>query len=118
MSDDSFQPLASAADWQDALARSQDGPILLFKHSAACPLSGKADREMQELLEKEDLPIYKLVVQESRSLSDEIAETLGIRHETPQVILLHQEEPRFDTSHFDVTVDTVRDALRDAAPSS
>jgi len=114
MPDDPFQPLSSTADWTDARSRSEEQPVLLFKHSSACPVSGSADQEMQTLAEETNLPVYKLVVQRSRALSDEIAETLGVRHETPQAIVLDQKEPVFDTSHFDVTADTVREALRAA----
>lgn len=118
MSDDSFRSLSSEADWADARSRSEEQPVLLFKHSSACPISGKADKEMKQLAEDEDLPIYKLVVQESRALSDEIAETLGVRHETPQAIVLDQKEPVFDTSHFDVSAETLREALRSTTVST
>lgn len=118
MSDSPFRPLANEAHWADARSHSEDRPVLLFKHSAACPVSGKADQELRRLAEEEPLSIYKLVVQESRTLSDEIAETLGIRHETPQVILLDDREPAFNTSHFDVTAETLREALPSTAPSS
>ena len=112
MSDDPFRPLASEADWADAQSRSEEQPVLLFKHSAACPVSGSANEEMRTLAADSDLPVYKLVVQESRALSDEIADTLGVRHETPQAILLEEEAPVFNTSHFDVTAETLREALQ------
>lgn len=113
-----FRSLTSDDDWADAQARSQEQPVLLFKHSAACPVSGSADQEMNALAEDESLPVYKLVVQESRALSDEIADTLGVRHETPQAILLVNREPVFNTSHFDVTAETLREALRSAPLSA
>lgn len=118
MSDDSFRSLSSETDWADARSRSEKRPILLFKHSSACPVSAKADQEMRQLVEDHELPVYKLVVQESRALSDEIADTLSIRHETPQAIVLHQKEPVFDTSHFDVTAEALREAVRSATVST
>lgn len=111
MPDDPFFPLASESDWSDALSQSAEGPVLLFKYSAACPISGKADRQMRQLAEDEDLPVYRLVVQDSRNVSDTIAESLDVQHETPQVILLHEEEVVFEASHFDVTPEAVREAL-------
>ena len=117
MSNDRFRSLSSQADWADARSRSEEQPVLLYKHSSACPVSGNADTEMQQLAE-EDLLIYKLVVQESRALSDEIADTLGVRHETPQAIVLDQQEPVFDASHFDVTAETLREALHSATVSA
>jgi len=113
MSDPPFRALSSDDDWADARAQSEEQPVLLFKHSNACPVSAEADREMRELAADEPVPVYKLVVQNSRALSDEIAEALDVRHETPQAIVLEDCAATFDTSHFDVTVDN----LRDAAPS-
>lgn len=117
MSDAPFRSLASESDWADARAQSEEQPVLLFKHSNACPVSAKADGEMQELAADAALPVYKLVVQNSRALSDEIAEALDVRHETPQAIVLDDRTATFDTSHFDVTVDTLRDAASSAASS-
>jgi bacillithiol system protein YtxJ len=118
MSNDRFRSLSSQADWADARSRSEEQPVLLYKHSSACPVSGNADTEMQQLAEEEDLPIYKLVVQESRALSDEIADTLGVRHETPQAIVLDQQESVFDASHFDVTAETIHAVLPSATMSA
>lgn len=112
-----FRALSRDAEWERARSQSVDQPVLLFKHSTACPVSGKANLDMRALAEEDDLPVYKLVVQESRALSDEIADTLGIRHETPQAILLDGQEPVFDVSHFDVTADALREVLRSTSVS-
>lgn len=118
MSDPAFQALASKADWDEVQSRSEEQPVLVFKHSNACPVSGNADQEMQQLAEEDDVPVYKLVVQESRALSDRIADTLGVGHETPQAILLEKRAPAFHTSHFDVTAETLREAARSDTPSA
>lgn len=118
MPDEPFSPLTTESEWSTVLEHSNETPVLVFKHSSACPVSAKANQQLQQLAEERDLPIYKLVVQESRALSDEVAETLNIRHETPQAILLHQQESVFDTSHFDVTVETVQDALEEVTASN
>ena len=111
-----FHTLASASDWSDARAQSEEVPVILFKHSAACPVSARAQREMHDVADNPEAPpVYRLVVQESRSLSDRIAETLDIRHETPQVIVLHDGVPVFDTSHSRVRASTVRDVLAEHA---
>jgi len=112
MSDTPFHPLADETNWSQARARSEEQPILVFKHSNACPVSGNANQEMKQLAQNGELPVYKLVVQQSRALSDEIADTLDVRHETPQAILLDERAPAFHTSHFDVTAETLREAVR------
>lgn len=112
MSDTPFLPLASETDWADALSQSDDRPVLIFKHSNRCPLSASANREMHALAAEEDLPVYRVVVQEHRVVSDDIADTLDIRHETPQAILLDDGDPVFDASHHDVTADAIREVVR------
>jgi len=114
MTDEAFRPLDTIADWNDALERSKQTPILVFKHSATCSISAKANEEMTTLSTEEDFPVFRVVVQDSRSVSDEIAESLNVRHETPQAILIRDEDAIFDTSHLNVTVDTLRKELRRA----
>lgn len=113
-----FRPLTSEAEWDDARTASEDGPVLIFKHSSACPVSAQAHDEMAELAEDTDLSIYRVVVQENRSVSDAVEADLDVRHETPQVILLRDRRPVFDTSHFEVTADTIRDALSSSSVSA
>lgn len=112
MTDEAFRPLDSIADWNDALEHSKQTPVLVFKHSATCSISAKANKEVATLSTEADLPIFRVVVQDNRSVSDEIAESLNVRHETPQAILIRDENAIFDTSHLNVTVDTLRKELR------
>jgi len=112
MSDTPFVPLTSDADWAEARDRSAKTPVLIFKHSSSCPVSGQADAEMTELARETDVPIYRVVVQNHRAVSNIIETELGVRHETPQTILLHEQSPVFNTSHFNVTADTLREELR------
>jgi bacillithiol system protein YtxJ len=47
---------------------------------------------------------YKLItVQSHRGLSEQAAKRLGIRHETPQAILLRDGRPVWTASHFRIT---------------
>ena len=112
MSNHPFHSITSESDWTEALDRSSEGPVLVFKHSATCPVSGTANQEMHELAGEDLVPIYRVVVQDSRAVSNEIASELDVRHETPQAILVQDQEAVFDTSHFNVTEDTLREELR------
>lgn len=108
-----FIPLETASSLEDAVTQSRQTPVVLFKHSAACSLSAQAYQELSQLTEDEDPPVYLLVVQRSRSLSNQIEARFGIRHESPQVIVLVAGEPVYDTSHFGVTARAVRTATRE-----
>jgi len=109
MADTPFISLDTSDDWAAALDRSERTPVWVFKHSSACPISANAHDEMTRLAEADDVPVYRVVVQESRAVSDEITEALGVKHETPQAILVHDRSAVFDASHYEVTADTLRD---------
>ena len=107
-----FLSLSSEEELTDAVLRSNGEPVILFKHSATCGISAGANSSMTELTEATDPPIYRLIVQESRSLSNAIAERFGIRHESPQVLVLVEGEVIFHTSHYRITAERVRDAVQ------
>lgn len=111
MSDSPFHALTSDAEWEKALSRSEETPVLIFKHSSTCPVSSNAHQELEALVEADPVPAYKVVVQDHRAISNAIEDDLGVRHETPQAILLDDRTSVFDTSHFNVTADTLRKEL-------
>jgi len=55
---------------------------------------------------------YKLItVQSHRKVSDAAADRFGIRHETPQAILLRDGRPVWNASHFRITAETLARAI-------
>lgn len=73
----------------------------VFKHSTTCPVSARAAREVEAL--ESDLPVYWVNVREQRELSNWIAEALGVRHESPQLILVRDGRAVKSWSHFEIT---------------
>ena len=61
--------------------------------------------------ERGSVSFREIVVQEARSLSDLVARETGIRHESPQVILLRNGEAVWNTSHHGITAESLREAL-------
>jgi bacillithiol system protein YtxJ len=88
-----------------AIAESLDRPVLLFKHSRTCGVSCEALDELHAHVGRSDARAsYKLItVQSHRRVSDEAATRFGIRHETPQAILLRGGRPVWNASHFRIT---------------
>jgi bacillithiol system protein YtxJ len=101
-----LKPIADIAALEAAIAESLERPVLLFKHSRTCGISLGAFDEVQMHLSTEGRAAYKLItVQSHRRVSDEASLRLGIRHETPQVILLRGGRPVWNASHFRITAD-------------
>lgn len=103
----SYRSIDSTDGLRDALGQSQVEPIALFKHSNTCDLSAMAKLEMATV----DVPVFELVVQTARPLSNHIEAHFGIRHESPQVILLHLGKAIFNASHRGVTADNIHSAV-------
>jgi bacillithiol system protein YtxJ len=73
---------------------------IVFKHSTACGVSTAAAREVRAM--ETDLPIYWINVREQRDLSNWVAETYGVAHESPQLILIREGKPEKVWSHYEV----------------
>ena len=63
-------------------------------------------------MEKFDGQVNILEVQSAREISRELANLTGIRHETPQVIVLRDGKAVWNASHFDVTAGHVAKAVQ------
>ncbi len=85
----------------ELIKRSNNTPILLFKHSTRCSISAFALNRLvngtDELLDVMD--IYYLDLIRYRSASNAIASELGVHHESPQAILLFQGKVLGSLSH-------------------
>ena len=112
-----YHSISSESEFSAALEESMSTPVVLFKHSCLCELSAAAWTEMQALNSAEGINIYEVTVQSARPLSNHIEQYFGIRHESPQVIVLYHGNPVFDTSHRQVTAVTIRDAVHRALSS-
>ncbi len=83
--------------------------FLFIKNSLTCPISQAAFEEYQEFAEKhQDYPSYYLHVQDSRDLSNYIAEKFGIKHESPQALLFKANEVVWNASHWKITYDALK----------
>jgi monothiol bacilliredoxin len=107
-------PLADLAELEAAIAESRLRPVLLFKHSRTCGVSHEAlDALHAHVARSATGAAYKMiVVQSHRPVSDEAALRLGVRHETPQAILLRDGQPVWKASHFRITAAELDAALQ------
>ena len=106
-----FSSVSDASTLEQLFERSNAEPVLLFKHSNSCPISARAYRQMQEV----KVPVSILVVQEGRELSRDVATRTGVRHETPQALVLRNGRAVWAASHFDISADVVEQAVREHA---
>jgi bacillithiol system protein YtxJ len=104
---------------EQTLANSHERPVLLFKHSYACGVSAEALEELRSHIEENsaaEVHYAMVTVQTHREVCNTITERLGVRHETPQAILVRNGRAIWSASHFRVNVAEIQKAL--AAASS
>jgi bacillithiol system protein YtxJ len=113
MPDKGFIELREVHELDDWLSRSAGKPVILFKHSNSCMISSRARRQMEKL----EKPVGIVTVQKARPLSNEIENRFGLRHETPQVLIVRDGKLAWSASHFRVTADAVSQAVEEAGVS-
>ncbi|MHB1651800.1 MAG: bacillithiol system redox-active protein YtxJ [Desulfitobacteriaceae bacterium] len=108
-----FEEINSLQEWDNVLDESSRRPIVLFKHSTACPVSARAWKEVQAFIRENADEVLVAIVKviESRPVSNQVTEDLGIKHESPQVMLLRDRQVSWHTSHNAVTQDQIKKAL-------
>ena len=105
-----LKQITSSEEWETVLKESNENPVLMFKHSTTCPVSANAYEEYQKL--STDLDKYYLIVSESRPVSNQIAEELEIKHESPQIFLLNNGQAAWNTSHWNITEKNIEEAIQ------
>ncbi len=105
-------PLHDVLSLDAAIAESCERPVLLFKHSRFCGVSCEALDELQSHIDGAPAEIaYKMItVQTHRPVSDAAARRLGVRHETPQALLLKDGKVVWNASHFSITAHALDEA--------
>lgn len=105
--------LSTPEDFEDLLDASASSPVIIYKHSLTCGTSGVAFEEIRDLLPglPDAVRIGMVQVQRARPLSNLIASRLGLRHETPQVLIVHEGRVIWHASHFRVTADQIAAAI-------
>lgn len=104
-----FHEINTSAELENLFQQSFNSPVVLFKHSVTCPISTNVFDEISEA----DAEINLIIVQKARNISTEIAQKTGIRHESPQAIVLKDGKAIYHASHYDITAEEVRKVVSD-----
>jgi bacillithiol system protein YtxJ len=101
-----IQPLTTTAELEAALTASEQQPVLLFKHSTRCPISSAAQAQFHAFAQAHHEPpaaAYELDLLRHRDVSLAIVERLGVRHESPQALVVRHGRAVWHASHYDIT---------------
>ncbi|MGI8854468.1 MAG: bacillithiol system redox-active protein YtxJ [Thermomicrobiales bacterium] len=108
--DEHFIPVTDTASLDALFASSAERPVILFKHDPYCPISARAHREMEQVAG--DVAIID--VAHDHDVKNAVTERTGVRHESPQVIVLRDGNAAWFASQFRIKADDVAQAIQEA----
>ncbi|MBV8880947.1 MAG: bacillithiol system redox-active protein YtxJ [Planctomycetaceae bacterium] len=108
--------LSSLLELEAVLKPSKD-PVVLYKHSTQCGMCDGAIEEVQAFEEQKpaEVRVYYLDLLAHRDVSNAIAQKLGVRHESPQAIVLKEGKPVAVFNHRQVKAEALRSATQSAS---
>lgn len=91
---------------------SHQKPIIIFKHSTRCSISRMALKNFENEFELSDsIELYFLDLLNFRTISNEIASTFMVEHQSPQLILIKNGVAVFNASHSDINADELKNLV-------
>lgn len=80
---------------------SSNSPLLIFKHSTSCGISRMVLKQFERAIDQNPEINYAFVdLLKYRHVSNLVAETTNIRHESPQALFIKDGKVEFHASHY------------------
>lgn len=96
------------------IAKSQQKPQVIFKHSTRCSISAVALQRLQKAEQPSDIDFYFLDLIAHRDISNKVAQVFGVNHESPQVLVIKDGQCVFDESHLGIHMDDILEQAKAA----
>ncbi|MCD6023402.1 MAG: bacillithiol system protein YtxJ [Fibrobacteria bacterium] len=96
-----IRPIHSVQDAEFVLALAASRTVVIYKHSPICSISETALEEFEAFAQDapEGTELFSVDVLEARPASRKIEEETGIRHESPQILVLANGGVIWHASH-------------------
>jgi len=106
-----WNDLLTAVQLDEIIDLSHQRPQVIFKHSTRCNISSIAWTRLKNAEKLEGADFYYLDLLSHRTLSGQIATSLEVEHESPQVLLVKNGKCVYDESHLGITADELQDQI-------
>lgn len=93
--------------------KQKQGKSIIFKHSTRCSISMMAKKrlDLDADIITNDIDCYFLDLIKHREISNQIAETFQVHHESPQLLAIKNGECILDQSHGSIDLEEVIEEL-------
>ncbi|MBN9484937.1 MAG: thioredoxin family protein [Bacteroidetes bacterium 43-93] len=99
--------LTEEAQLDQIKEQSKQQPVVIFKHSTRCSISDMAKGRLERKTAPENVQFYYLDLIRYRNISNDIAKVFGVRHESPQILLIKNGECVYDESHNGISMEEI-----------
>ena len=101
-----WNKILSVEDVHEIIANSNLRPQVIYKHSTRCGISALALARLNSSLPHVDYHVLDLIAY--REISNLIATTFHITHQSPQVLIIIEGKCIFHTSHMNITTQVIK----------
>ncbi len=111
-------PLTQEAQLQEIVGLSHLQPVVIFKHSTRCSISGTALSRLERHWKDSEMAgvkPYHLDLIAHRPVSNRIAQVFGVEHQSPQLLLIREGECVFNASHLDISYNDLKQRLAEVS---
>ncbi len=105
-----WKTIDSVAQIESIIDKSHKSSQIIFKHSTRCPISGMAKNRLEQSWDI-DIEPYFIDLIAFRDVSNTIASTLAVEHQSPQVIVITNGLAVYDESHLDINMADIKIAI-------
>jgi bacillithiol system protein YtxJ len=108
-----IEVLSSLDQYEQIKQEAGEKKVFILKHSLICPVSFIALEEFQKFSDNNpEADCYLLKIQEIRELSNYIAQDTGVRHESPQALMLSDGKAVWSKNHYGVSEAKLQEAYK------
>src|SRR6185437_3529661 len=100
-------PLNEVTQLDEIVTNSQKAPLVIFKHSLLGSVSSMAKNRLDKNEALEGVDFYFLDLIRHRDISNKIAETFQVRHQSTQVLVIDKGKYIYNESHSSIHFDEI-----------
>lgn len=102
----------SIEELNSAFNNANDKPALFFKHSTRCSISSMALNGFERNWNKElDCDLYYIDLLVNRDVSNRLAEISNVMHQSPQAIVVQNNEVVYNASHSGIDAEVIESII-------
>ncbi len=103
--------LVSVEQLESLRKGSFEKPKIIFKHSTRCSISVMAKNRLERSQTPPHVDFFYLDLLQYRSISDLIAESFNVHHQSPQVLLIVDGECVYEETHNAISMEDIQTQL-------